>query len=181
MYSTSIQGSILVWYLIVAFIKEKRNFVNELSPEILAQIYSNLALTEVAYGLSRFFNIHKEEVDIFNLVNLIAFFIFQDIYFYTVHMYLHNYSIHYMHHTQFRPSCAWYADYREHLLLNVGSVGVSYILFPNNIVIFHLIIYLQIYTSVNGHTRGSKHHKHHLNPNKRYGSIYFIDYITNTD
>lgn len=178
MYSTSIQGSILTWYLIVAFIKEKCNFVNELSPEVLAQIYSNLVLTELAYGLSRFFNIHKDEFDPFNLI---YFFIIQDIYFYFVHKYLHKYSMHYMHHTQFRPSCAWYADYREHLLLNVGSVGISYILFPNTNLVFHLIIYLQIYTSVNGHTRGSKHHKHHLNSNKRYGSIYLIDYIANTD
>jgi hypothetical protein len=113
----------------------------------------------------------------FSLLNLILFFIAQDIYFYSVHYLLHKYfySIHATHHSIYGPFYAWYSTAIEHILLNLGSIAVPFILFPNSSLTFICIITLQMYTSINGHTDNSPHSKHHADTRKRLGSIYLVD------
>lgn len=113
----------------------------------------------------------------FSLLNLILFFITQDIYFYSVHYLLHKYfyRIHAMHHSIYGPFYAWYSTVTEHVLLNLGSIAVPFILFPNSSLTLIFIITLQMYTSINGHTENSPHSKHHADPKKRLGSIYLVD------
>lgn len=113
----------------------------------------------------------------FSFCNLVMFFVVQDFYFYAVHKLLHKfaYRIHKTHHETFGPILAWNASLIDHFLLNVGSLAIPFLLFPNTRFILLLLITLEIYTSVNGHTYNSYHHLHHNNPTKRLGSIYIFD------
>jgi hypothetical protein len=137
-------------------------------------VLQNLVITEMIYLLGRFWLLSFYE---FSLLNFLAFSLVQDIYFYLVHYILHKYLyfIHKQHHSVYGPMHAWHCYWVEHIILNIGSVGIPFMLFPNPSWFLLLITIAEIYTSVNGHTNGSPHHKHHLDITKRLGSIYLID------
>jgi sterol desaturase/sphingolipid hydroxylase (fatty acid hydroxylase superfamily) len=147
---------------------------DEPKQDALDNVMYNLVLTEILYFVGYFWIIPFQN---FSLFNLFAFWIVQDIYFYLVHLLFHRYLFQYhkQHHSSYGPFLSWYCHWSEHLFLNLGSVGIPFIMFPNPSWLFLLTICIEVYTSVNGHTIGSPHHKHHLDTTKRLGSIYIID------
>jgi sterol desaturase/sphingolipid hydroxylase (fatty acid hydroxylase superfamily) len=144
---------------------------------VILNLIQNLFITETLYLLSHIFG--WMPYTYFSFTNLVMFFVMQDLYFYTVHKYLfHNprfYSFHKKHHGELQPYAAWYAHFAEHVFLNIGSIYVSWCLFPNHSLLFPIVILQQIYTSVNGHSYNSPHSIHHRDLSKRYGSIYLFD------
>lgn len=146
----------------------------------ILQVSKNLFITELLYFLGDTYLINYNAS--FSFINFILFILMQDLYFYAVHFIMHNYiyRIHVLHHSLYSPYYAWYGSVYEHIFLNLGSVGIPFMIFPNSSLCFFVIITLQTYTSVNGHTSDSPHSIHHLHPKKRLGSIYLIDRLLGT-
>ena len=165
------------WYLYVSVKKSDSSFAPSFSESL--QVYINLLITELLYYLAdsciyTYIN--------FSFINLIMVFIAQDIYFYFMHYLLHNhlYLFHIKHHTKYGPFYAWYSTIPDHIFLNLFSLGVPFYLFNNSSLVFVLLVILQIYTSINGHTDNSPHSIHHKNVKKRLGSIYLVDRLLGT-
>lgn len=146
----------------------------------ILKVSKNLFVTECLYCLGDIYVLRY--LPSFSIINFILFILAQDVYFYFVHYIMHKYfySIHALHHTIYAPFYAWYGSVYEHIFLNLGSIAIPFILFPNSSLIFLLIITLQTYTSVNGHTSDSPHSVHHVHPKRRLGSVYLIDRLMRT-
>lgn len=171
-----IPALITIWYLYVSV--KKSDNIQPTNLE-LVQIIINLLITEVLYYIAdKYIFVYTN----FSIVNIVLFLLAQDIYFYFIHYLLHKYlySIHSKHHTKYGALYAWYATIPDHIFLNLFSVGVPFYIFCNSSYIFVLLIILQIYTSVNGHTKNSPHSTHHKYILKRLGSIYLMDRLLNT-
>lgn len=168
---------ITVIYLYLSGKKSVHNnniIYEEPSLDQLIRILINILITEIlAIYAFWYSNLFSE----FSSINLTMFFLTQDIYFYSIHRLLHAYAyrVHAVHHEIFGPLFAWNTTLLDHILLNVMSVAVPFYFFPNTKMVLLLIITLEIYTSVNGHTYNSPHHTHHKNLRKRFGSIYLVD------
>lgn len=149
-------------------------------PSELRLVALNVLLTELLYYYGDAFMPYAES---FSLFRLFGFFILQDLHFYTAHYLFHKYGYgyHAAHHTgQYLPCNAWYTSVLDHFVTSVGSVAVPFCICNNPAWVLIIIIAVQIYTSVNGHTNNSKHSVHHATPWKRYGSIYCIDWLMDT-
>jgi len=147
-----------------------------LTDDLINKVMVNLLITELLYFIGWMYDPFTYTQ--LNIVYLVLFFVAQDIYFYSVHRFLFHgalYNLHSIHHNYINSYLAWYCSTLEHILLNVGSVVVAFWLFPNAEWLFTLLICLQTYTAVNGHTPNSPHSVHHRFSNKRYGSIYLVD------
>jgi hypothetical protein len=167
-----IPGLITFWYLYVSVKKSDKTFLP--SNLEIVEVFINLLITELLYYVS---NTHFYTYINFSIFNLIMFFIAQDIYFYSIHYIMHNYLylLHHKHHMKYGSFYAWYATIPDHVFLNLFSFGIPFYIFNNSRTVFVLLIILQIYTSVNGHTKNSPHSIHHKYVNKRLGSIYLVD------
>jgi len=147
--------------------------------EELYIIVRNLLVTEILFWYTDWYAFSDIFTNAFSIINLVMFFISQDIYFYGIHKILHfKYifqTVHYIHHGHYATYNAWYAHILDHILLNLLSIGVPFAVFPNTRWVFMLIAFLEVYTSVNGHSKNSKHYNHHINHKHRLGSIYIID------
>jgi sterol desaturase/sphingolipid hydroxylase (fatty acid hydroxylase superfamily) len=168
---------IILWYAILSVHKQV-NWTDFYFKE-LSIIFVNLLITEILNEIVCRWFIFPTYLSI---INLILLFLFQDVYFYTVHYIMHKYfySYHQLHHEYFGAVYAWMGHPLEHVILNIGSFGIPFLLFPNPYYVYLLLICQQIYTSINGHTDDSPHHRHHRNPTKRYGSIYIVDTLMDT-
>jgi len=160
------------WYLLVVFIQTRR--LGFTSWQVLINcLISDLTL--IFYT--------KQNTNKLSVFNLLVFYILQDLYFYTVHRFLFHgilWKFHAKHHKiKINPADAWNATLVEHICLNLGSVVVPWLLFPNCNTVLYLLVMQQVYTSVNGHKEKSPHSVHHRYK-KRYGSIYLFDRIFNT-
>ncbi len=146
----------------------------------IVKVFRNLLITEILFWLGDEYVLRYS--DSFSVFNFIIFFVAQDIYFYFIHYLFHRlfYKYHADHHSLYAPFYAWYGSIYEHVLLNLLSIAIPFILFPNTQLVFVIIIVMQTYTSVNGHTDNSRHNKHHLDPKKRLGSIYLVDRLLGT-
>jgi len=143
-------------------------------------IFINILIAECLYASTTIVKPYTN----FNIKNIILFLILQDIWFYTFHKLFHSipilYRIHKLHHSKFGPFFTWYIDWREHVLINIGSFTIPWLLFPNNPIVLVSLIIIQIYSAVDGHKEKSQHEIHHLFNNRRYGSIYLLDRIFGT-
>lgn len=165
------------WYFYLSVKKLPNNSRGPNTLEFI-NVLRNVLITEILFLVTDWYIFPSIFIESFSLLNIIGFFIIQDIYFYSIHKLLHILlfnSVHSLHHKHYAPYNAWYASLPDHLLLNVGSLGVPFYLFPNTRWLFMIIVFLEIYTSINGHTMNSPHHKHHLDYTKRLGSLYIID------
>lgn len=176
-----IPGIIFMTYFYVSVKKSDLPDDSPMLVDTINTVIFNVLTTELLYFIGYLYDpfIYVS----LSATNLILFFIAQDIYFYLVHKYVFHgplWFMHHNHHLYITSYLAWYCNIVEHLLLNVGSVVFAFWLFPNTRWIFVLIICLQTYTSVNGHTTTSPHSVHHRFPNKRYGSIYLLDRMLNS-
>ena len=164
-------------YLYVSVKKSDSSFTPSFSE--LWQVCINLLITELLYYVA---DSYIYTYINFSFTNLIMFFISQDIYFYFMHYLFHNhlYIFHIKHHTEYGPFYAWHATIPDHIFLNLFSFGIPFYLFNNSSLVFVLLVILQIYTSINGHTKKSPHSIHHKNVKKRLGSIYLVDRLLGT-
>lgn len=161
---------IIILYFIISIIKSNGKAPDTKSYE---NVFINIMITELLYMVFTSYYTFGS----FSFINLGCFLIFQDLYYYSIHRLAHCYGTHMHHDAQFHPFNAWYENWLFHIILNLGSIGISFFLFPNSYITFMAIVIVQTYTSINGHTDNSKHNKHHLNPSKRFGSIYLFDYL----
>jgi hypothetical protein len=172
-----IPSLVTLWYLYLSVKKTDNDYVpNDLE---LLQVSVNLFITEILYYLV---DACVYTYTDFNIFNLVMFFITQDIYFYTVHYLMHNYLyiFHNKHHTKYGPFYAWHTTSIDHVFLNLLSFGIPFYLFSNSSSVFIFLILLELYTSINGHTKKSKHSIHHKYTSRRLGSIYIIDKMLGT-
>jgi len=139
-------------------------------------VLKNLVGTEVLYLIA---SLTLTLPDTWNPFNLLPIIVLQDVWFYSVHQLFHKvptlYQYHKLHHSMYGAFYAWYSTLLEHIIINIASVAVPFWFFRVNSYYLLGLIVLQIYTSIDGHTNGSPHNKHHLNIRKRLGSIYLLD------
>jgi sterol desaturase/sphingolipid hydroxylase (fatty acid hydroxylase superfamily) len=143
-------------------------------------VLKNLLITELAFLFISAYYVFPNEMNYFNILFMM---LTQDVYFYTTHRLFHTkylYKYHKTHHTGLHPLYAWHAEHIDHIIVNLGSIAVPFMIFPNPGYILTLIALLEIYTSVNGHTGKTVHTEHHTDSNKRYGSLYILDRILGT-
>ena len=143
-------------------------------------VLKNLLISELTFLLVSCLYTFPEESSIINIIYLL---ICQDVYFYTTHRLFHTkylYQYHKIHHAALHPLYAWHASMIEHIIINIGSFAVSFMMFPNSSLVLTLLVGLQTYTSVDGHSGKTEHTLHHIDNNKRYGSIYIVDRILGT-
>lgn len=158
------------WYFAVKYTADTPN------NDIFTTVMTNVVLTEALFwsGLQ-----YLDFSESFSLMRLLGFFLAQDLYFYASHRLFHSvpflYVFHKVHHREYSPVCAWYSHPADHILINVMSVGVSFWLFPNPYWTLVLICIAQCRSSVTGHREGTPHKLHHLNVQKRLGSVYLFD------
>jgi len=164
---------IFIWYIYISHIKTNEGSI--LTNDAIINVIKNLIITDNIY---LFVSCYYEFSE-FSLLNIILMLIAQDIYFYTMHKVFHNKymynSFHHIHHQSLQPFYAWRAHIVEHIVVNIGSIAIPFFLFPNNSYVLTLIVLVQVYTSVNGHTGLTDHAKHHIDHNKCLGSIYIMD------
>lgn len=145
-------------------------------PDVLLTVLVNVLFTEALFwtGL-QYLDFNKS----FSIWRLLGFLLAQDLYFYASHRLFHSvpflYVFHKVHHQEYSPVCAWHSHLVDHMLINVASVAVSFWLFPNPYWTLVLICIAQCRSSVTGHRDGTPHQLHHLNVQKRLGSVYLFD------
>ncbi len=140
-----------------------------------ACVLVNTIISDLIYSYAYFFC--DIFADSFSFWRFIGFILAQDVYFYTVHKLFHKYAIdwHSKHHKYFSPFNAWHEHPVSHILINLGSVAVPFWLFNNPSWVLFCIVCAQTFSSVTGHRIDTPHYVHHLDSNKRLGSIYLVD------
>lgn len=118
---------------------------------VMRLVLLNIMLSEltVLIGWATFLTSEK-----FSMFNLIMWYITQDFYFYIVHRWVFHKYLSVFHNTVSIP-LSYYSAWRkhpvEHVVLNLGSIMVSFWLFPNSTLVMYLVMLQQIFTSVSNH------------------------------
>ena len=162
---------VTIWYLYLSNQLTKSTKQIDLEGTVL--VIKNVVIADLLFlAMLTLYNFGE-----FNLLNIIWLLLAQEVWFYTTHRIAHKYFYehHKIHHGILHPLYAWKACHAEHLIVNLGSFGVPFLMFPNNIYVFCGLVALQIYTSINGHTGNTEHALHHYDMTKRFGSIYILD------
>lgn len=144
--------------------------------QLLLIVLVNVLIAEVFFWIGYHYITFSES---FSVLNLVGFVILQDAWFYATHRMLHSnsflYQFHKLHHTVYSPVYAWLAHPIDHIVVNLGSVAVPFMICDNPYWVLVLLCALECHTSVTGHADGTPHHTHHKNVTKRLGSIYLFD------
>lgn len=143
---------------------------------LIAWVLVNILIAELFFWLGYLYLPFTES---FSLLNLIALFITQDIWFFITHTMFHAvpslYKYHKIHHSGYLPIYAWLAHPVDHIVIHLGSIGVPFIVFPNPFWVLLSVCIIQCWSSVTGHAENSPHHIHHKDVTRRLGSIYLLD------
>ena len=178
-----------VIYLILSIVNQKRPIFVNAVPLVLI----NLAITEIFISYAIDYNDSLRTNSntnllieiIINIINIFNIFILQDVYTYFIHLLFHRNKflykyVHSTHHVLYDAFYTFHSNPVDHILMNIFSLAVPAYLAPVNKYVLETIICYQIYSAINGHTEDSetqRHQEHHINPKKKLGSLYLVEYI----
>ena len=159
------------------------NHTGSLEFKPAALVIFNLIISELLYLVA--FQYYPFASD-FYVMQIPAVFLIQDFLFFTLHKFFHVNKtafnlVHSIHHESYDSFYAFHAHPLEHILLNLGTLFVPLCFVRVNQEALNMFICMEIYTAVVGHSpHGQPHELHHIYLNRRFGSVYLMDYLFGT-
>lgn len=144
----------------------------------IGNVLSNVLIAELMYFLMW---MYMNMADKYNFWSVVYVMLLQDVYYYTVHTAFHKFQwmfeYHKIHHSEHDAFYAWYMSTFEFLILHIGSLFVPlyYVRITSSELLF--LIIGCTYLSVGRNTTWSNHYEHHINPYRRRGTLYVMDYL----